>query len=51
MALLLDNIGFTFPLPDKQLTLLSTAEGNPFSGSVQTNSVNPILSDLERMYW
>lgn len=47
MALLFDNIGLTFPLPNKQLALLSTAEGDPLSGGIETNGINSVLRDLE----
>ena len=49
MPLLLQDVSFTLPFPDKELALLFTAHSNPVTRSIHSNAINFILRDLERV--
>ena len=50
MALLLENVGLTLPLPYEKLALLFARQCDPVTGRVDGYAVNLVLRDLEGMY-
>ena len=49
VALLLEHVGFTLPLPHEQLALLFACHANPVTSRVYGDTVYLVLRDLEGM--
>lgn len=49
MALLLQDISLTLPLPNEELAFLFGGEGDPIARVIDTDRVDLLLGDLERV--
>jgi hypothetical protein len=49
VSLLFQDIRLALPLPHKELTLLFTSHGNPVGLSIDSNAIDLVLRDLERV--
>ena len=49
MALLLHDISLAFPLPYEELAVFLGTHRDPLTACVETNGVDPVLGDLERL--